>query len=217
MKEFVYHISEEEKDILILNKVISQTDTFVIFTKNKKSVFNLINLFKKYTISFNYLLESFSYTPLKNFAEGKSKVIIISDDYLKKNIYIPETSQIIHYDIPDHPVTYNERISIVKHQNHIKYIHLYCLEKEYQNLKAIEIFNDRKIPIGKIHKNEVKLPLKPVVELSSRGKIHKKPGRGKIYPAKKVKTQIQDTPKQEEKLSLWKRFLNYVKKLWNFK
>ena len=212
MKEFVYHVSEEEKIPLVINKILSSSeDQFVIFSKDKKQIMNLFEYCKKYHIPYAHLYSENTNLAFKNYNEKKSKVFFISDDLLeKKPFFIPATNQIIHYDIPPHPLIYQKRNQLIKNTHYIRLIHIYCIPNEIQDLKAIEVYFEKKISLGKVLHKDLKLPPLESVKKSTKKSITKKSSRKQPqarYP--------KETAKQEEQESLWSKIKSWFRKLWS--
>ncbi|GIX41725.1 MAG: hypothetical protein KatS3mg129_1458 [Leptospiraceae bacterium] len=208
MKEFVYHVSEEEKIPLIINRILSNPDDqFVIFSKDKKTIMNLFDYCKKYQILYSHLYSENTGIAFKNYNEKKSKVFFISDELLEtKNFFIPSTNQIIHFDIPSHPLIYQKRNDIIKNINNLRLIHLYCTEKEYQDFKAIEVYFDKKIQVGKVLDKDLKLP--KMVHKTKKTIQKKSVKKSKTYKQQKHyhKTTI---PEKETKIGLWIKIKNW--------
>jgi cell division ATPase FtsA len=211
MKEFVYHVLEEEKLPLIINKIKSSPDDqFVVFAKEKKNLMNFFDYCKKYQIPYSHLYSENTTIAFKNYNEKKSKVFFISDDLLeKKNIFIPVANQIIHYDIPTHPLTYQKRNEIIKNPKAVKFIHLYCIEKEYQDFKAIEVYFEKQISTGKVLQKDLKLPK---IELKPQKKSKKTYPKNKVHSLESKKTYTS-YPKKDTKQSIWSKIKNWFKRL----
>jgi superfamily II DNA/RNA helicase len=213
MKEFVYHVSEEEKIPLVINKILSSPeDQFVIFSKDKKQIMNLFEYCKKYHIPYAHLYSENANLAFKNYNEKKSKVFFISDDLLeKKTFFIPSTNQIIHFDIPSHPLIYQKRNQLIKNSHPIRLIHIYCIPNEIQDLKAIEVYFEKKISLGNVLQKDLKLPpIESIARKSTKKSITKKVSKRQpqtIHP--------KETPKQEVQESLWSKIKSWFKKLWN--
>lgn len=208
MKEFVYHVSEEEKIPLIINRILSNPDDqFVIFSKDKKTIMNLFDYCKKYQIPYSHLYSENTGIAFKNYNEKKSKVFFISDELLEtKNFFIPSTSQIIHFDIPSHPLIYQKRNDIIKNKNYLRLIHLYCTEKEYQDFKAIEVYFEKKIQVGKVLDKDLKLS--QMVRKTKKTIQKKSVKKSKTYEPQKHyhKTTISE---KETKIGLWIKIKNW--------
>ncbi len=208
MKEFIYYVAEEEKIPFTLNKVIkNKSEQFVIFSKEKKTLLNLFNYFKTYKISYTHLFSPSNFSKaFKEYNEKKRKVFFISDDIIeKKNFFINSANYIIHYDIPDHPVSYEKRNSLIKNQNQIKIIHILCNEKEIKEAKAIEVYYEKSIQKGHIQNSEIQLP-----------KILKKKTITKPHKKKSYKEINIQRPKQEimiKKQNLIQKIKQWFRKL----
>lgn len=210
MKEFIYYVSEEEKIPIILNKIIkSKSDQFVIFSKEKKTLLNLFNHFKIYRVPYTHLFSSSNVAnAFKEYNEKKRKVFLISDDIIeKKKFFINATQFIIHYDIPNHPVTYEKRNSLIKNRNQIKIIHILCNEKEIKEAKAIEVFYEKKIQKGTIQTNEIRLPKIPKKKTT---KTYKEKSHEEVKEVSLEKLKQTTTEKKE---SLIEKIKNWLLKL----
>jgi superfamily II DNA/RNA helicase len=212
MKEFVYHVSEEEKIPLVINKILSSPEEqFVIFSKDKKQIMNLFEYCKKYHLSYAHLYSENANLAFKNYNEKKSKVFFISDDLLgKKSFFIPATNQIIHYDIPPHPLIYQQRNLLIKNSHSIRLIHIYCIHNEIQDLKAIEVYFEKKISLGNVLQKDLNLPPIEYAKKSTKKSISKKVSRRQPQT-----THSKEIPKQEVQESLWSKIKSWFKKLWN--
>ncbi len=204
IKEFVYHISEEEKIPLFINKVIfTKNEQFVVFSKDKKNIMNLFDICKKYSISYSHLLSENQSLAFKNYNENKSKIFFITDENInKKTFFIPKTNYIIHLDIPTHPLIYQRRNELIKNKNLLHSIYLFCTEKEYQDFKAIEIYFDKKISIGKIKPNEVILPSIHQIKSYTHTKRSKK---SKVISTSKKQIIEEKAISINQKISFWEK------------
>ncbi|MCS7204123.1 MAG: helicase-related protein [Leptospiraceae bacterium] len=221
-KEFVYHVSEEEKLPLVLNKIYFSKNRIVLFIKDRQRLNTFFDYFKDYAIPYSHLYTANQNLSFKNFNEGKSKVFLISDENIEsKSFYIYNCDEVIHYDIPSHPINYSKRNEIIKNQEVIKKIHLYCNEREHQDLKAIEVYFDKKFIVGKIIPKHLELP-----------KFIKKPKKGQTKKVARKKEKIHKSMKKEIKRTIptkkeviivesqaqqqepwWKRILNRIKSI----
>lgn len=219
MKEFVYHVSDEEKLPLFLNRVLSSPDDqFVLFSKDRKVLMKLFDICKEYSINYSHLQVQSSSTAFKNYNEKKNKIFFISDEDLeKKSFFIPETNQVIHYDLPSHPLIYERRNNVIKNKSSLKLIHLYCVEKEYQDFKAIEVYFDKKIQLGKIRQRDIILPQKRKISMQKRRIYdeYKKPAinkeRAKVK-SRKILHRMEHKEIQKPP-TLWEKLILYFKKL----
>ncbi|MFN3604279.1 MAG: helicase-related protein [Leptonema sp. (in: bacteria)] len=196
MNELIYYVAEEEKIPIVLNKLLkAKSEQFVIFSKDKKQLMNFFNYFKKYKIPYTHLYSSQQFSiAFKKYNEKKSKVFLISDDLIeKKSFFINSTNHIIHYDIPTHPLIYQKRNDIIKNQDHIKSIHLLCNEKETQELKAIEVYYEKKLQKGIINESDIKFPkvIKATKQIPSKKSLKKHKKEEAKKPLEKRRNLIE--------------------------
>lgn len=219
MKEYVYHVSEEEKVPLFINRILlSPDDQFILFSKDKKVITKLFDICKEYSITYSHLYIENSSIAFKNYNEKKSKIFFITDEQLeKKSFFIPEANQVIHYDLPQHPLIYERRNDIIKNKNSLKLIHLYCIEREYQDFKAIEVYFEKKIQLGKVQQKDIILPPKRKIPMEKR-RIQEEHKKTPIYRERTKVKQRKVLHKVEEKeiakpTTLWDKIKLYFKKL----